>query len=222
MTNDIDNLVSELQLELDLLERVFSLNSSKHESSTASRLSIFEQAEIECDKEELQDKLNALIAQSEGFDQQISSLQATIMDLKRKNDGLEDENVNLRNKLSNATYQAISEKEGFERALYTDNDYKALEYKFAETRSKLARIQQAQDDQLLAKEILEKEIDIERSKRLLAEKERLVPCLLRLHLHGHASDNLTIIYPCRDAYIAAYEASLKHFEKWSKTKILRK
>ena len=72
-----------------------------------------------------------------------------------------------------------------------------LEHKLSEYTSKLERVQKAYNDQLVAREIIEKELQREKHKRLLAEKER-------------------------DAYSGAYEASLKHFERWSKSKLNRK
>jgi hypothetical protein len=70
------------------------------------------------------------------------------------------------------------------------NDFNDVEMRLAETRSRLARSAQALDDQKIARECLEKELQMERKVRMHCEKER-------------------------DAYMAAYEASLKHFEVWA-------
>lgn len=204
MSTDIDNLVSELQLELDRIERVFTAAVDCHGSNTSqagispSKLSIFERHELDSEKEELQDRLNALLSQSEYYDQQMLMLQVNLLEITKRNEELRHENALLREKASSGRKSPVdicSEENNPNKLMYSESDYKTLEFKLAETKSKLARIQQYQDDQMLVKEVLEKELDVERSRRILAEKER-------------------------DAYIAAYEASLKHFEKWSRTKIL--
>ena len=61
----------------------------------------------------------------------------------------------------------------------------------------LARAQQSTADQYLAREAIEKELVHERILRIHAEKER-------------------------DAYASAYEASIRHFERWSQRKQLHK
>ncbi len=57
MSTDIDNLVSELQLELDRIERVFTATVDGDESNppqtylSPSKLSIFERHELDSEKE---------------------------------------------------------------------------------------------------------------------------------------------------------------------------
>lgn len=68
--------------------------------------------------------------------------------------------------------------------------YNALEFRLAETRSKFARSSQMLEDQMLANKNLERDLSYEIELRKHAEKER-------------------------DAYMAAYEASIKHFEKFA-------
>ena len=68
--------------------------------------------------------------------------------------------------------------------------YNALEFRLAETRSKFARSSQMLEDQMLANKNLERDLTYEIELRKHAEKER-------------------------DAYMAAYEASIKHFEKFA-------
>jgi hypothetical protein len=83
-------------------------------------------------------------------------------------------------------------------SLRSDGEFRELEFKLAETRSKLARTQQAYDDLSLAKDSALIELEKERMIRVHVEKER-------------------------DAYSAAYEQSLLHFERWStKTKLTSK
>lgn len=64
-----------------------------------------------------------------------------------------------------------------------------LEFKLAETRAKLARKEQACDDLLISKEDLARDLELERLKLSHVERER-------------------------DAFSAAYETSLTHFDKW--------
>eukprot|EP01035_Chromulina_nebulosa_P020148 gene20148-26159_t len=174
-SSDIDNLVSELQLELDQLEKVFQSDCEiyNEQNSTSLRLAAFQEAERDGEKEELEDKLQLLLFQTEDFHKQMSSIQSNLLDITRKNEELEADNNMLQ------------------------IEYKALEYKLAETKSKLARLQSVQDDYFITKDLLERELNIEKSKRLIAEKER-------------------------DVYINAYESCLKHLEKFSRVKLLKK
>eukprot|EP01036_Dinobryon_divergens_P024323 gene24323-32760_t len=69
------------------------------------------------------------------------------------------------------------------------DSFSQLEFKLAETRAKLARTQQAFEDLLLSKEDVDRELELERLKLAHVERER-------------------------DAFSAAYETSLTHFDKW--------
>lgn len=104
------------------------------------------------------------------------------------------ENARLRSLLSVADgdvtgNDSLREKSAsIERRMKSDFD--EVEFHLAETRSRLARTSAALDDRSIAIEGLERELDIERGVRMHVEKER-------------------------DAYMAAYEASLRHFEMWA-------
>ena len=204
MENDIDNLVSELQNELDQLEQVFGHsiplyladNTTHISNNDHERLVAFHDAELDIEKEDLQDKLQQLMYQSDESENQMNIIQMNLNEITKRNDELSIENILLKEKLT-VIYNKSNNKTIEQQQTYTAIEYQQLEYKYAETRSKLARIEQAQDDHILAKEVIEKDLEIEKSRRILAEKER-------------------------DAYIAAYEASLKHFEKFSRTKLQRK
>lgn len=124
---------------------------------------------------ELQDRLNALLSQGEYYDQQMLLLQVNLLEITKRNEELRHENALLREKASSVNKSSVdicSEENNPNKLMYSESDYKTLEFKLAETKSKLARIQQYQDDQMLVKEVLEKELDVERSRRILAEKER--------------------------------------------------
>ena len=74
--------------------------------------------------------------------------------------------------------------------LILKGNYNALEFRLAEARSKFARSSQMLEDQVLTTKNLERDLSYEIELRKHAEKER-------------------------DAYMAAYEASIKHFEKFA-------
>ena len=137
---------------------------------------------------DLLDKLNTLLRESDEFQQQMNIIQSNLLALSTQNEELLIENAMLKDTLS---MSPMTPKDPSEDA------YRELEYKLAETRSRLARLQQSQEDQLLAREVVEKELEMEKSRRISAEKER-------------------------DAYIAAYEDSLMHIEKFSRAKLLMK
>jgi len=173
------------------------VNGSGGEGGAASRRdaqSIFDLASAEGEKEALHDRLATLLARSEDFDSQ----QASLRELASRNEELLRENAVLRKFREEYIEQQQSAADAVASRSKSSEDleerYKELEFTLAETRSKLARAQQAQDDHLLARELAEKRLEQEKVGRSHAEKER-------------------------DAYAAAYEASLKHFERWSNRKI---
>ena len=139
---------------------------------------------------EIQDKLHDLLARSEDFDGQMCKLQEDVLYLTEKNEELMKENVMLKSKLT--AFTSVTENALYQQEL--DNE---CDKKMAELRVKLESVQKTCDDNFIAREIAEKELQKEKQKRVLAQKER-------------------------DAYSAAYEASLKHFEKWATHKLVRK
>jgi len=192
---DIDALESELRRQLEDLDNM--VNGSGGEGGAVSRRdaqSIFDLASAEGEKEALHDRLATLLARSEDFESQ----QASLRELASRNEELLRENAVLRKFREDYIEQQQSAADVAATRSKSSEDleerYKELEFTLAETRSKLARAQQAQDDHLLARELAEKRLDQEKVGRSHAEKER-------------------------DAYAAAYEASLKHFERWSNRKI---
>jgi DNA repair exonuclease SbcCD ATPase subunit len=192
---DIDALESELRRQLEDLDNM--VNGSGGEGGVVSRRdaqSIFDLASAEGEKEALHDRLATLLARSEDFESQ----QASLRELASRNEELLRENAVLRKFREDYIEQQQSAADVAATRSKSSEDleerYKELEFTLAETRSKLARAQQAQDDHLLARELAEKRLDQEKVGRSHAEKER-------------------------DAYAAAYEASLKHFERWSNRKI---
>ena len=152
--------------------------------------SVFEQAAAEGEREALQDRLQTLLARSEDFELQ----QVSMRELVLRNEELMRENSLLRKFRDDYGEEQKANAPTAVGKSDPDESFKDLEFRLAEARSKLARALQSQDDHLLAREMAEKRLDQEKLARSHAEKER-------------------------DAYAAAYEASLKHFEKWSQRKI---
>jgi hypothetical protein len=110
-------------------------------------------------------------------------------DLTRKNETLSIENSTLIQQVATLTLKSDLSLEATNCAMTSDKD----DFKVAEARSKLARALQNLDDLTLIKDFALKQLEQEKLTRIHVEKER-------------------------DAYMAAYEASLTHFDKWSRSK----
>jgi hypothetical protein len=186
----------ELKLELEKLDQIFLSN---HEPSLPTHLnnsrtsagggqSTLDELEADIEKEELHDKLQAVLSQAEDHSKQIMQLTGVNMELKSRNDQLQRETERLLQRI--ADLEQNQAPVDSPRSHRTEEEFRQVEFKLAETRSKLARSQQAFDDLVLAKD----------SALLELEKERMI----RLHIEKE-----------RDAYSAAYEQSLNHFEKWT-------
>ena len=182
-SSDIDYLERELRKELEEFDHLLA-----DETSTRSLtfLSPFELAEAEGEKEALQDRLHLLLARSDDMENEMSAVKLKLLSLSIANETLSQENATLRT--IGSMVSTASEGSRSSSSKYND-----LEYRFAVTRSNLARAQQVAEDQVLAREVIERELHHEQRRREHAEKER-------------------------DAYSSAYEASLKHFERWSEKK----
>jgi hypothetical protein len=205
-------LENELRLELESLDRIF-METTGNSLSEASRNAIYgipadtnaqddqilekpprlsysayELAEAEIEKEELQDKLRLLMSKTEEFDKEFMELNEINHELKAKNEQLTHDNDELKEKVQSLEQKLHDEQQLKE--LQKTQQYEQLEYKLAETKGMLAKYQQLYEDMMMVKEIAVAELEKERLHRVHAEKER-------------------------DAYSAAYEASLQHFEKWS-------
>lgn len=169
---------------------------SKQEEKARESYTAYEIAAAEGDREELQDRLNMLLSKMEDYDKLAEQLNIRNSDLIRKNENLINENQTFRNqilelKASAAVKDSISNDMNrlMAPSAKSEHVYSQLEFKLAETRSQLARSQQSIEDLELYKDQLIQKLDEEELKRVHAEKER-------------------------DAYSAAYEQSLAHFEKW--------
>ena len=185
-TSDIEYLERELRRELEEFDHLLADETSVH---SLEFLGPFELAEAEGEKEALQDRLHLLQARSDDMDHELGILRTKLLALTIANETLSQENENLRKigcNLSGVVGDGTNSSSSSSR-------YNDLEYKFAVTRSNLARAQQVAEDQVLAREVIERELHHEQRRREHAEKER-------------------------DAYSSAYEASLKHFERWSEKK----
>lgn len=189
---DFDN---ELKLELEKLDQIFltkvhSENIISPPPSASKNIS-FEEVEADIEKEQLHDKLQILLSRTDDYDKQILELTRINFELKSRNEQLQRENERLLHRISDLEQNhQLVQATTVHNGCSNNEDFRQMEFKLAETRSKLARSQQAYDDLILAKD----------SALLELEKERMI----RLHIEKE-----------RDAYSAAYEQSLLHFEKWA-------
>lgn len=197
-------LERDLMLELERFDEIFNAAEEEPPSGnppsprlSRGTLSTFELAAAESEKEELEDKLKILLSKTEDFDWQLRQLSEENIALRSANEHLHQENLQLK-----AIVAEYEQQAGRIRADHDNEpsagsldieDLRLVEFKLAETRSKLARSQQLYEDLFMAKEQALRELEQERITRIHVEKER-------------------------DAYSAAYEASLQHFERWKKTK----
>lgn len=214
------DLEHELRMELEKLDQIFLSDHHLDATNTSTisdrvfspgRLSYsaYEYAEAEIEKEEMHDKLQLLLSKTEDYDAKLLEMNKMNLELKSRNDQYQRENERLlhyikeleenqqKNSNQNGTITSSTalvstgnprnNENGKQR---TEEEFRQLEFKLAETRSKLARTQQAYEDLSLAKDSALIELEKERMIRIHAERER-------------------------DAYSAAYEQSLLHFEKWT-------
>lgn len=185
-SSDIEHLERELRKQLEEFDHMLLDETSTH---SLPFLSPFELAEAEGEREALQDRLHLLLARSDDMEHEMTAVKTKLSALTTLNETLNLENDSLRKigcNLSGVIGDGTNTSSSSSR-------YNDLEYKFAVTRSNLARAQQVAEDQVLAREVIERELHHEQRRREHAEKER-------------------------DAYSSAYEASLKHFERWSEKK----
>lgn len=147
--------------------------------------SAYELAQAEGEKEILEDRLHELLSRTDEYNSQLISLTNTNVDLVSKNEKLTKENDELK-----AQLVALQKLKIDTESNNTEERFRLVEFKLAETKSRLARTLQTFDDLTLAKDFALKELEQERLMRIHAEKER-------------------------DAYCAAYEASLSHFDRWT-------
>lgn len=152
---------------------------------TKSR-SAYELAQAEGEKEILEDRLHELLSKTDEYNSKLIALSNTNIDLVSRNEKLSKENEDLKAQL--AAMQKL--KLDSDSSNNTEERFRQVEFKLAEAKARLARTLQTFDDLTLAKDFALKELEQERLMRIHAEKER-------------------------DAYCAAYEASLSHFDRWT-------
>lgn len=158
---DVDALEQELRLELERFEHLFDEDieeASVSNLNISNSLNAFELAEAEGEKEFLQDKLALTLSKSEEQEKLLVEAEFKISNLAKRNLTLQEENDTLRHEMmqmSKLSYlQSLKEDQGGGQSPIADTskpsaaDYSALEYMLAETRSKLARAQQAHEDQV--------------------------------------------------------------------------
>jgi len=194
--SDIEALEAELRATGDEIESIVAAAGGE-----GLTVSLFELRQAEEEMGVLKARLDHLLSSSEESAQKEEDLRGQNIALQKRNETLEREIEELKRSAGAATVHPAIVSSSPERVGDDTNAeeaeqkrYNELEFKLAETRGLLARALQAQEDSQLARELAEKRLEQERSIRLHAEKER-------------------------DAYSAAYEASLKHFEKWSEKKL---
>lgn len=211
------DLEDEIRSELERLEQIFNeesqLETTAHNSrSKPDRLSYsaYEYAEAEGEKEELEDKFKQLVSRSEDWTAQIEYISGLNSQLQQRNLQLLAENQKLRERLgtiepvpgndvvspltpeTEAKHCSTAEQEPvYECYGSISQGSIALELLLAETRAKLQRAEAAYQDMAQIKDAALQELESERALRIHAEKER-------------------------DAFSAAYEASLEHFERWTR------
>jgi len=168
--------------------RVTSPLSQNTTPKSTTVLTVYELAAMEAEKEQLQDRMQLFMAKLEESEAKLLAANRANADLQRTNHSLTKENQILKSRLQEIDVQ--HQLELLKRNKSSTEDFSEVEFKLAETRAKLARSQQAYEDVIITKDELAKDLEFERSKVGHIERER-------------------------DAYSAAYEASLKHFEKWA-------
>lgn len=189
------DLEAEIRMELEKLEQIFSEKVNDTDDSRPKlSYSVYEFADAEGEKEQMQDKLHLLLSKTEEFDTQLCEMTIINNELKAQNKSLEIDNQRLRCQLDALKATAVT-KCGIDdpcaEAGTNADSGQSLKEMLTDMQSKLSRSEQAYDDICVAKDAAIKEFERERMLRIHIEKER-------------------------DAYSAAYEASLNHFEKWTR------
>jgi hypothetical protein len=195
-----DDLEQNLWFELENFDQIFS-DSTKQEAAICDEdapkfkkiYTAYELAEAEGEKEQLEDRLHELLSKTEEFDGKLLELTQRNLDLTAENEKLSCENIILNEQITKLTSVFKYKIPNSFKCDLNEEDFREMEFKLAETRSKLARTLQTYDDLTLMKDFALKQLEQEKLARIHVEKER-------------------------DAYSAAYEASLTHFDKWSKSK----
>mmetsp|Transcript_5104 Transcript_5104/g.8652 ORF Transcript_5104/g.8652 Transcript_5104/m.8652 type:complete len:208 (-) Transcript_5104:45-668(-) len=207
MTSVESELEEEIRLELERMEQIFNeetnIESTSKTRSNRVSYSAYEYAQAEGEKEELEDQLKSLLSKTNDFSAQIAHLSRSNNDLIHINEQLQIENARLRSASGQDHHQQLDSltrygervgSVGYESYSALSPGSVALEHLLAETRTKLLQMEASYQDILSTKEVILRELEQERAMRIHVEKER-------------------------DAYSAAYEASLQHFDKWSKAKL---
>mmetsp|Transcript_17326 Transcript_17326/g.29300 ORF Transcript_17326/g.29300 Transcript_17326/m.29300 type:complete len:226 (+) Transcript_17326:152-829(+) len=210
-------LEEEIRLELEQLEKVFNDQqngetfddkSTPEDTLHNGRVSYsaFEFAKAEGEKEELEDKLNLLMTKTEDFSNQINQMSRINSNLLARNKQLVLDNEKLHQQLQSIEHDAAvastssplssgrmsfsdSHNGNVNNGITNSSGSKALELLLAETRHRLLVAEQAHHDACVDRDAIAEQLEQEKVVRTIVEKER-------------------------DAYSAAYEASLEHFDKW--------
>ena len=155
--SESDSFVS-LEKELNEELEIFLNEEKKHDNEFQTQIKEIAilQGYEDGENEDIENKLQSLKIQIEDYDKRLADLQNENHRLLKEIETLKDSQNNIN------TYNA--------NLVTTGEENLNLEYMLAETRSKLARAQQAQEDQALARELAEKEMMHEKILRLHAEK----------------------------------------------------
>lgn len=239
MSIDLD-LEEEIRLELERLEQIFNDETGCVLDGTPPRVkpnrvsySAYEYAEAEGEKEELEDKLNLLLSKTEDFSAQLERMNCLNVDLQSRCTQFQLENVRLKEQIGLINVplesgQMCGEVKGGDGHLDGSSGKQevcgaisaassiALEHLLVEERRKVTQLETALRDMMLIKDSALLELERERGLRIHAGIELIAfgSCVINIHVWYciHFTEKE------RDAYSAAYEASLQHFEKWTKSK----
>jgi DNA repair exonuclease SbcCD ATPase subunit len=244
MQDSNNDLEEEIRVELEKLEQIFNEESQLESlnplaaSLKPNRVSYsaYEYAEAEGEKEELEDKLNQLLSKADDWKSQIDYV-------TRLNAGLQAENVRLAHENAAWRQSAPAAVAGSEITSTTEVAHGkgtmlephgvyecfgslsqgsiALELLLAEARARAANAEAALRDTVTIKDAALQELQKERLLRIHVGK--------RPSLYEFCANPSPPLLPIpfwpfpwllaekeRDAYSAAYEASLQHFDKWSR------
>lgn len=229
MANIESELEEEIRLELERLEQIFNEETIIESSSAVSdkikpnrvSYSAYEYAEAEGEKEELEDQLKSLVSKTDDYNAQILNLTRANSELIKINEQLQIENAKLRNlgqgqgDVSYGNFGSV----GYESYSALSPGSVALEHLLAETRTKLLQTEAAYQDIITARDAMLHDLEQERSVRIHAGKVYAHPSKICMYLSCslRLSVKSVFVEKERDAYSAAYEASLQHFEKWTKS-----
>jgi hypothetical protein len=213
----ISDLEQKLSEELDL----FIADESNHTETFLTKLNEFELARVDSETEATFDKLQVLMLQCSEFKKQIEILERERSNLLSENSTLKSEVAYFKkvNHNNNPDIGFGIQNSPGSPTTTTSSSSTDLQ-QVADLQARLERAKQAQSDHQLARSVAEKELLQERMRRMRCEKGSFEFCLYFQLFSFFIL--IFIVSTERDAYAAAYEASLKHFDRWSQKKNVKR